>query len=332
MEKKRSLIFALLFAALFLVSACKPEEVITNSSEDEKGPETPVGPVQPADPDPMIVCTFNIRNANNTDKYPDGSSAAWSDRREAVKKFVDTVKPDLIGLQEIRKAQAEDFASFFRSDYGYYDVGRDSKTGASIASANCEGVGILFRKDRFELVKMGFFWLDENFGVLPEKNSDGTYGAWNSACRRVTVYVELKDKQHGNTPVYFFTTHYDHKSAVARRNAADLSVSQIKALCKVSTLKEADPVILHVGDLNATYISGQLQSLNDNMYYARLAVDGPDRSKGTYNGFGKSDTLIDHIYYGGKSIKPVRYWVDRTDYGVPFLSDHYPVLFQWEYR
>ena len=27
-----------------------------------------------------------------------------------------------------------------------------------------------------------------------------------------------------------------------------------------------------------------------------------------------------------------KYWVDKTDYGVPFLSDHYPVLFQWEYQ
>ena len=31
-------------------------------------------------------------------------------------------------------------------------------------------------------------------------------------------------------------------------------------------------------------------------------------------------------------MKPLKYWVDTSDYGVPFLSDHNPVLFQWQYQ
>ena len=310
--------------AAFLITACGSKEVVP--------PVTPVDPTSSGDPAPMIVCTFNIRYANSSDTYPDGSSAAWSARRDAVKKFVDTVKPDLIGLQEVRKAQSQDFSTFFGKDYGYYDVGRDSATGASVEKANCEGVGILYRKDRFELVQKDFFWLDESTRTLPAKNSDGTYGAWHSACRRVTVYAELRDKKHGNSIIWFFPSHYDHKSADARKNAADLMVKQMKAICKESDLRESDPVIFHVGDLNTTYDNNQLQRLKENMYYARLAVDGPDKFTGTFNGFKDSNSLIDHIFYGGKSVKPVKYWVDKTNYGVPFLSDHYPVLFQWEYK
>ncbi len=331
---KNNLLFVSLLSAVLLFAACGPENVVnpvTPPKPDEPA-EPVVTPPDPAGPVSMTVCTFNIRYANNNDKYPDGSSAAWSARREAVKKFVDTVKPDIIGLQEVRATQSQDFATFFGKDYDYYDVGRDSKTGESVASANCEGVGVLYRKDRFELVVKDFFWLDEDLRTLPAKNSDGTYGAWKSACRRVTVYVELKDKKHGNSVIWFFPTHYDHKSTEARKNSADLMVRQMKALCKVSDLKETDPVIFHVGDLNTTYDNNQLQRLKENMYYARLAVDGPDKFTGTFNGFNDSNSLIDHIFYGGKSVKPVKYWVDKTNYGVPFLSDHYPVLFQWEYR
>ena len=337
MNFRKLFLIALLPAALVL-QGCGPQDVVnpvTPPSTQEGGDDDDD---KPAPPPPsggetisMTVCSFNIRYANTSDTYPDGSSAAWSARRESVKKFVDTVKPDLIGLQEVRKAQSEDFNSYFGAEYGYYDVGRDSGSGASVASANCEGVGVLYRKDRFELLTKDFFWLDEKPRELPAKNSDGTYGAWNSACRRVTVYVKLKDKKNGAT-VWFFPTHYDHKSEVARKNAADLNYEQIKALCKVDDVKNANVVILHVGDLNTTSTSAQLKTLNDNMFYARSTAAGNDKDTGTYNGFGDKNSIIDHIYYGGKAVKPIKYWVDRTNYGVPFLSDHYPVLFQWEYQ
>ena len=40
---------------------------------------------------------------------------------------------------------------------------------------------------------------------------------------------------------------------------------------------------------------------------------------------------LDHIYYGCKSLKPGKYWVEGSNYGLPYLSDHNPVLFQFEY-
>ena len=107
-------------------------------------------------------------------------------------------------------------------------------------------------------------------------------------------------------------------------------VSQMQALCKETDLKKANQVIIHVGDLNTT--SDKLAPLNDNMHYARLEASGNDKYASTFNGFGDSNKIIDHIYYGGKAIKPIKYWVNKKDYGVPFLSDHYPVLFQWEYQ
>ena len=142
----------------------------------------------------------------------------------------------------------------------------------------------------------------------------------------------LKDRKHGDALIYFFPTHYDHKSDAARKNSAELMVSQMQSITKATDLKGAGVVIFHVGDLNTTSDSAQLKILNDNMNYARLTAAGTDKYTGTYNGFGDKNSIIDHVYYGGKAVKPVKYWVDKTNYGVPFLSDHYPVLFQWEYQ
>lgn len=333
----RKLFLIALLPVILVLQSCGPEDVVNpvtpppTPHEGGDGGDTPP-PTPSGDADPMVICTFNIRYANTSDTYPDGSSAAWKDRSASVKKFFDTVKPDLVGLQEVRKEQAEWFSSQLSGEYGYYDVGRDSNSGSSVSSAGGEGVGVLYRKDRFELVLKDFFWLDQSTRTLPDKNSDGTYGAWNSACRRITLSVVLKDRKHGDALIYFFPTHYDHKSDAARKNSAELMVSQMQSITKATDLKGAGVVIFHVGDLNTTSDSAQLKSLNDNMNYARLTAAGTDKYTGTYNGFGDKNSIIDHVYYGGKAVKPVKYWVDKTDYGVPFLSDHYPVLFQWEYQ
>ena len=103
----RKLFLLVLLPAALLFKACGPEDVVnpvTPPSSGGGGEETPTTP-STGSADPMVICTFNIRYANTSDKYPDGSSAAWKDRSASVKKFFDTVKPDLVGLQEIRKDQ-----------------------------------------------------------------------------------------------------------------------------------------------------------------------------------------------------------------------------------
>ena len=329
MKLKRLFLIALLPAMLL---ACGQGDVINPVTPPAPGPEPTPTPGPSEGGISMVVCTFNIRYYNTSDTYPDGSSAAWNNRRDAIKKFIDEEKPDLIGLEEVRKQQAQWFTSTFGSEYGFYDVWRDSSTGASVTtSSSGEGVALMYRKDRFEKVLEDFFWLDPQTRTLPAKNSDDTYGEWHSACRRVTVYAKLKDKKNNDAIVWFFPTHYDHKSDDARKKSAELMVSQMKALCKESDLKEANQVIIHVGDLNTT--SEVLTTLNDNMHYARLEAAGSDKYSSTFNDYGKGNgKIIDHIYYGGKAIKPIKYWVNKKDYGVPFLSDHYPVLFQWEYQ
>ena len=324
MKLKRLFLLALLPAALL---ACGSKDVVNPITPPKTDPVDPTPEPGPSEGGiTMTVCSFNIRYYNTSDDLP------WSARQDAVKQFIDDEKPDLIGLQEVRKEQSQWFSSTFGSEYGFYDVWRDSSSGASVTTSNTgEGVAVMYRKDRFELVLKDFFWLDLKTRELPAKNDDGTYGEWHSACRRVTVYAELKDKKNNNAIVWFFPTHYDHVSDDARQKSAELMVSQMKALCKETNLKEANNVILHVGDLNTTSDKAALAPLNDNMHYARLEAAGSDKNTNTFNGWGKNPKIIDHIYYGGKTVKPIKYWVNTKNYGVAYISDHYPVLFQFEY-
>ena len=131
---------------------------------------------------------------------------------------------------------------------------------------------------------------------------------------KVSAYLQEFGRQHG------YETLVDEVGNVAMFRPA------------APGFENAKGVVIVVGDLNTTSESGHLAPLEKNMYYARYDAPGLDRYTGTFNGFGHSCSLIDHIFYGGKAVSPVKYWVDRTDYGVPFLSDHYPVLFEFDYK
>ena len=51
----------------------------------------------------------------------------------------------------------------------------------------------------------------------------------------------------------------------------------------------------------------------------------------TCNDYGKSNgTLIDHIFFCGP-LKALTYTVDKRDYGILYISDHYPVLSEFSY-
>ena len=54
-------------------------------------------------------------------------------------------------------------------------------------------------------------------------------------------------------------------------------VTQMKSITKATDLKNAGVVMFHVGDLNTQSDNAQLQSLNDNLYYARLTAPGTDK-------------------------------------------------------
>ncbi len=310
----------LLAIIAFAFSSCKADPVINRVGGGDDEEEITTG----GEENTLLVGTFNIRYYNTSDEYP------WSVRKDPVMDFIKDKNPDFLGLQEIRSSQAQDFVYELGDDYGYYDINRD--TGSSVSGSSGEGVGILYRKDRFSILDKGFFWLAEPSDKLPEQNSDGTYSSWNSACRRIVVWVKAEDRHHDDRTVYFFATHFDHKSSEARLNSSNLTIEKIHEITGISDLgNTSDPVFL-VADFNCSYSSSELTPVRNSMDDARTTAAKSEPDQRTLNGFGEtSNSIIDHIFYVG-GITADEYDVVTDDYGVAYISDHYPILLQCTYK
>lgn len=90
------------------------------------------------------------------------------------------------------------------------------------------------------------------------------------------------------------------------------------------------PVFLS-GDFNSTIGDDIFTPLKLELRNARTDSPKSDFSA-TYNGFGtvkpdQSEWIINHIFFKGAAA--VKLELITKDYGVPFISDHYPVAFSF---
>ncbi len=251
----------------------------------------------------MSVMTFNIRLSPREDF--DGENC-WNNRREAVIRMLDEARPDLFGIQEGYIVQV-DYLDENLPDYGRYGVCRDD--GLERGEANA----IFWRKDRFDVVQCDTYWLSET----PDTVSLG----WDGACRRIVTWAQLHDKVLGRD-VWFFNTHFDHVGKVAREEAGKLIVERMQAV-----VPEGDAIFL-TGDFNANWDDPILKPIR--AYLSECRETAPvTTDANTYNAWGNKDVpagtdVIDHIFYRGATAE--RYEILSGDYGVPYISDHWPVL------
>lgn len=251
-----------------------------------------------AEPVTLKLISCNLRNS-----AADDGSNSWPQRREATPRMLREEVPDLFGLQE---ALADQLAYLDTTcpQYARVGVGRDN------GADEGETMAIYYLRDRFELLDSGTFWLSET----PDEVSRG----WDGACNRTATWVRLRDKASGKE-FYYFNTHLDHRGSIAREEGIALLVRKIR---EIAGRKSA--VVLG-GDFNSSTDSEIFKPLNRWMKSARDKARQTDH-KGTYNGFGAApDTIvIDHLYFRG-GIKCSRFATLDGDYGVPYLSDHYPI-------
>lgn len=254
------------------------------------------------------VMTFNIRLSPSEDF--DGDNC-WKNRREAVVRMIGQAGPDLFGIQEGYITQVN-YLEENLPDYGRYGVCRDD--GLERGEANA----IFWRKDRFELLQSATFWLSET----PDTVSLG----WDGACRRIVTWAQLHDRASGGD-VWFFNTHFDHVGTVAREEAGKLIMARMREL-----VPEGDPVFL-TGDFNANWDNPILGPIREALAECRETAPVSD-GRNTFNDWGRKNVpsgedIIDHIFYRG--VTPERYELLTGDYGVPFISDHWPVMGTFRY-
>ena len=132
------------------------------------------------------VISFNIRYRDDMN----GHSIA--ERAPRLYEAVSPYDADVIGLQEFNPKWEEYIKEYFGDKYGIFNKYRDSQSP--------ESPPILWKKEKFDLIDTGFFWLSDT----PEEESQG----WDErGCKRICTYVILKDKKT-NTLFTYMNTHY----------------------------------------------------------------------------------------------------------------------------
>ncbi len=182
-----------------------------------------IAPIALADDEPLRVMSFNIRYGT-----ADDGENRWALRKDVVVETVKAYGPALVGLQECLGFQAEYLVEQL-PEYRWFGVGRE-------ADGSGERMAVLYRADVLNPLETGNLWLCETPNV-PGSSS------WNSACNRMVTWGKFY--RHGDRRmVYFFNTHFDHKSEEARRGAARVLSEQIERIA-------GDAAVIITGDFNA---------------------------------------------------------------------------------
>ena len=255
------------------------------------------------------IISFNVRYSSAPEI--DGDNR-WELRRDAAVKMVAQQKPLVMGLQEACPDQI-DFLDLNLTGYKHIGVGRDDGKRAG------EMMAIYYDTTRLTLLDSGTFWLSET----PEKVSIG----WDAACNRTCTWGRFKVNDTGFEFLYF-NTHLDHLGSLARKNSIKLIVD------KMTELNPDNLPVFLSGDFNSTTDDPIFDPLKASLKDAREVSAISDKII-TYNGFGtvtdnpntRKEWVIDHIFFSG--VNPMAFMVLNGNYGVPFISDHYPISFKF---
>ncbi|MBQ7988191.1 MAG: endonuclease/exonuclease/phosphatase family protein [Bacteroidaceae bacterium] len=249
-------------------------------------------------------CTFNIRCIAGIDNE---QGVGWDSRKDRACQWVKDKNIDIVGMQEVTHQQLMDVLERL-PEFDYVGVGRtDGKEGG-------EYTPVLFRKDKYEALDRGNFWLSET------PDSAGSKG-WDAALPRVASWVKLQDKATGKV-FMAVNTHFDHIGQTARVESAKLIMQKIQEI---------------VGEQPAG-VTGDFNITEDNPAYATMVgsefkmLDAykvtPEHEGVTYTFHDYSRIpadkapKIDFIFIT-PNIKVLRTGVEPNDSLAP-LSDHNP--------
>lgn len=253
----------------------------------------------------LKVMSWNVR----LDTPHDGKYA-WDFRKEKFVEFFKAQKADLAGFQEVLHNQLT-FAADHLTEYSYFGVGRTDGEKAGEYSP------LFYKTERFDLLQGGNFWLSD------EPVTAGSKG-WDAAYERIVSWVQLFDKNSGDT-LWFFNTHFDHIGEEARKNSALVILSKINELAKGQTT-------ILTGDLNVKPDNEAYKILNNPpsllLDSRKIALGSKMYEQTTFTGFdddSSNDSLIDYIFHT-QTLQPQSYEVLLPNTEGFYYSDHLPVV------
>lgn len=314
---KRTLrLAALCLSAYVAFCACgAPKSAVNSASKVETAAVSDGASV--SDGADMKVISYNIRLG----VAKDGDNS-WAYRRPATIAMLQEQMPDVFGVQEAYPFQLE-YIHKYMPMYEYVGVGREDGVHGG------EHMAVFYNTEKVELLDWGTYWLSETPDVA------GSMG-WDAHCPRTATWTKCRHKATGRS-FFFVDTHLDHRGVVARKKGLALIVNEIAKMNP-----ENAPMVL-VGDFNIRPDSDNLVELNKVMKSARN-VARKTVADGSFNGWGEYAKsagapswqgeapakgvapIIDYIYISGFASCLEFKVLNETYVGVPYISDHYPIM------
>ncbi len=249
----------------------------------------------------MKVVTFNLRCGND----PNGNSI--EERAPRLKAVMDRYDADLVGFQEVTPAWMEHLTADFGDEYEIFNKYRAEK--------NLESTPMMWKKDQFECLDKGYFWLSDT----PDIESKG----WDTmGCYRICLWATLRSRKTG-VEFTFFNTHYGFSDA-CQLASGKLIMDHISAM----KIKAA----ILTADFNMTPNSAGYRQLTS--YFVDVNAKTANDTRTTFHGYNLEHTgsLIDFCFVTPDTITPLA--SKRIDDLVDgkFPSDHYGVYSEIDVR
>ena len=247
----------------------------------------------------LRIMSFNIRLPAESDGVD-----YWETRKPLAVRMLREQQPDVIGLQELVKAQA-DYLARELPQYAWFGRGREADGGG-------EHMGVFYRKDRLTVIESGDFWLSDT----PDVAGSIT---WGHPHPRMVTWALFEQRSDGRR-FYLFNTHLPYRD---EDEAARLKGAQAIAR-RLATLPDDVPVVL-TGDFNTTPDSDAHAVLAGTLQDAWTTAPRVEGIDATFHGFtGRADRRIDWIFVRGAQLESITSVTTRWNNRYP--SDHFPLV------
>ena len=180
----------------------------------------------------LKVMSFNVQTEN-------GTSVNFDLRAEMLRDLLDQLRPDSIGMQEVTTGWIYRMDNF-AFNQSYAGVGEGRTPGGEASS-------IYYRKDKFDLVDSGTFWLSETPDVSGSSLPNANYP-------RICTWAHLRDKVTGFEYIHL-NTHLDHNGNNSSSDGRALRTSQIRVMLEYIQKLPDVPMVL-TGDFNQAKTNG----------------------------------------------------------------------------
>lgn len=246
----------------------------------------------------LNIISFNIRYCD------DKEGNTIFERAPRLKEVTLPKYADIICFQEYTPLWEKHIERIYGEKYAIFNRYR------SVSSL--EGVPILWKRDKFELLKSGYFWLSDT----PEIESRG----WDELyhCYRICLYVILKEKKSGKE-FTVINTHF----GFGDKGQSDSARLIFEYSQKISG--------------NPTFITGDFNMHPEDLGYCEMVKHFDDANmltkkdlSTTYHGYCPEKITDEHIDYCfiDKNIKAVDVSLIDEKVDGAFPSDHYGLFIE----